>query len=147
MTKKQIVRSALRFGKHRTNFVTCPSCEHEMEIRKWRKAAIVLAPIIFMGSHGAVVVVSECPKCYKKSWVHHRVEDFTDHSDWPKTWIKAVKEEAAKRQLEALREWGKGICHNCIHLKGGTITTHAWRSCIIGFGPPEKECETYVALE
>lgn len=132
---------------HRSDFTSCPSCDHQMDNDGWEKAAVelVLDPAVYKS--GSVAVVSECPKCFAKSWVHERMYsfDFSDH--WPDDWKKAVKQREASVRLVALREWGGAICHRCAHLKSGTVEYHAWRECVAGLGPAMRECEKFKAIE
>lgn len=66
--------------------------------------------------------------------------------DWPEPWKLAVETESKRLKLEAVREWPKGLCWKCKHLKSATIEYHSWRDCIIGTGPPRTECAKFEAI-
>lgn len=144
-----VVRRILTTGNdrslnHRADFKHCPSCDHAMENEQWDKAAttLILEPGCYKS--GCVTVIAECPKCFEPSWVHERMTSFDEWSyAWPDDWKAAVEKQQAAVKLAALREWGKGICHNCTHLERGTVEYHAWRHCIKGCGGPEAECDKY----
>lgn len=151
-SQQRVVRRILSTGNdrqinHRADFKHCPNCDHPMENESWDKAAttLVLEPACYKA--GCVTVIAECPKCFEPSWIHERMSNFDEWSDaWPDDWKAAVKKREAAVKLAALREWGKGLCHNCKHLESGEIKYHAWRHCIRGSGPEETECPQYEAL-
>lgn len=134
-----------RQANHRADFTTCPNCQHEMEDGEWDKAStiLVLNPACYKA--GSVSVISECPKCFEKSWVHHPMSGFK-YSNFPSKIIEAVWKLEASTRLEALRNWGKSICHRCKNLESATVEFHAWRQCIKGSGPAETECEKFKTL-
>jgi hypothetical protein len=131
---------------HRADFKHCPNCDHAMENEKWDEAGVTL--ILEPGCYkaGCVTVISECPKCFELSWIHERMNGFGWNDAWPADWKEAVKKREASVKLEALRQWGAGICHNCRHLTEGNVEYHAWRHCIKGSGAAEKTCDKYTAL-
>lgn len=133
-------------ANHRGDFRTCPYCEYRTnDIDDWRQwdSLLVLEPRFYKAS--AVVVASECPKCFELSWVHATMSYIRTYLAYPEAWEKVVEEKEARMRLEALREWGAGICHRCRHLRSGTIEYHAWRDCVIGSGPPMKQCSRFEA--
>lgn len=117
-----------------------------MDNEEWEKQSVILVLSPRCYKSGCVAILSECPKCFKKSWVHERMATFKFNDKIPESWVKAVEELEKTVKLEALREWGRGICHQCKHLTGGKIEYHAWRECIRGYGPSEKECEKFEKL-
>jgi len=142
--KKRIIRSgADRQISHRANFHNCPSCDHRMETQEWDDAAVTLVLEPWCYKAGCVSIVSECPKCFELSWLHKRMWGFQHDDTWPDTWKLAVMKQEAAVKLQALREWGAGICHGCQHLKSGTVEHHAWRDCIKGTGRPVVDCDKY----
>lgn len=98
---------------------------------------------IYYGKHGSGVVVSECKKCKALSWIHMRLDSVEYVDEFPKAWKTKAKKELAKRELQALREWGSSLCWNCKKLKSGKVTTSTFRTCEIGLGPAQKECSAY----
>jgi hypothetical protein len=66
---------------------------------------------------------------------------------WPPAWKKAVQKHEAKVKLQALRDWGAGICWKCDILESGTVEYHAWRYCPIGSGPVENVCNAFNELK
>ena len=148
-TQKRIVLSSNqdRQTNHRADFKTCPHCDYEMEHDEWHKVAVTLVLQPRNYKSGSVAVLSECPKCFEKSWTHESMDCFAYHDEFPQAWIDRVDKLAKQTKLYALRAWGSGICHSCMHLSSGTIDYHAWRSCILGSGPVQKDCEDYDPLE
>lgn len=142
--KRLIVHTGTdRYETHRGDFTTCPNCGHVMEIDKWDKSAttLVLHPRCY--KNGCVAIISECPKCFEPSWVHYHMQSFEWNERWPKPWREAVVNLEAATKLTALRDWGASICHRCKHLSEGKVDYHAWRTCIIGTGPAERECNRF----
>lgn len=117
-----------------------------MQNEKWDEAGVtlVLEPGIYKA--GCVTVVSECPKCFELSWIHARMSGFEWNDAWPADWKEAVKKREASVKLEALRQWGAGICHSCRNLTKGEVEYCAWRHCVKGIGEPQKSCDKYTAL-
>jgi hypothetical protein len=117
-----------------------------MDHKEWAKVAVtlVLQPSIFKSK--AVSVISECPKCFKSSWVHQDMLLF-DCYDYPKRWTEAVAKRYSAVKLAALREWGGSLCHKCKNLTGGTVDCGAYRTCSIGMGPAKSECESFVPID
>ena len=130
---------------HRGNFTTCPSCEAVFSVNKWSDVAVAMTTSIIQGKHAAAAIISECPACSSRSWVHENLLDF-EFNDYPAEWKKRAKEELARRRLTSLRHWGAGLCWQCEKLDSGTVNTLAWRNCERGCGPPETECDLFVAV-
>lgn len=134
---KHTVRNQLPEGAfHRSDFKTCPHCDATFDNDKWDRSARILIREIVHGKHGSMAVVSECPKCFKPSWVHHSIS--TLH--WlmreivPK-WERPVEDEYNRRKLRAIREWSASLCVQCVHVGKVVCDTSTSRSCICGFGP------------
>lgn len=81
-----------RMENHRADFVSCPNCYHEMKREEWDAAAITLILEPACWKPNSVTVVSECPKCFELSWVHHQYHyfDLLQDGRWPKKWSAAV---------------------------------------------------------
>lgn len=144
MKAKKIVKSGADIGLgHRGDFETCPDCGHKMKNQEWEHAAVtlVLEPCCVKSS--SVSVVSECPKCFEKSWVHERMAGFDWNDAFPQNWKDAVKKLKESTRLQAARDWGASICWQCKHLTEAMIDFHAWRSCKCGSGPAMKECDVF----
>ena len=143
-TEKRIVtNSSDRQENHRPDFKTCPHCDQMFEMEEWDRAAVtlILEPLCYRAS--SVAVMSECPKCFKPSWVHHRMGGFSWGFDWPKGWSDAVKKRENALNVTVYRNWASGLCGRCIHLESGSSEGHAWRTCKRGTGPVEKTCAQF----
>jgi hypothetical protein len=132
---------------HRADFRHCPHCEEPTPTEEWFKYVHIVVIGEVHGKHPSGALVSECPKCFKKSWVHRDLAllEYEGHLDANAKY--AAKEELARRQLVALRLWGAGLCWNCTHLKSGSVSTATHRTCKRGFGPTQIECELYEAVK
>lgn len=132
-------------SNHREDFESCPHCDKKFENSTWDCQAylLILNPAFFKAS--SVSVMSECPACFEKSWVHHRINSF-GFSEWPQPWIDAVKKLEDEKKLKALRDWGASLCAKCANLTSGNVDFHAWRYCSIGSGPAETECDHFTPL-
>lgn len=128
---------------HRADFETCPHCQRRFDADKWDSSAttLILSPSCYKS--GCVAIVSECPSCFEPSWVHQSMSCVRYLSQWPEKWRNAVEKREAVVKLQALRDWGSGICHRCVHLESGKVEHNAWRSCVIGTGPPRPSCEKF----
>jgi hypothetical protein len=131
------------YSDHRGDFETCPHCRCHMAHDEWQKHTIEFTTAEVQGKHGSGAIIAECPKCFQKSWVHVEL-GYTSHL--PKEIEEAAEREHLRRKLAASREWGASLCWKCKHLKEPHISTHAWRDCIRGLGPAEKECKKFEAL-
>ena len=151
MAKKKIVGyslDVLQGVRHRAGIFECPHCDHEPKShRGWVDQALRLCLAIVDGKHGSAAVVSECPKCFKLSWVHQDLERMREYSGYPVAWERAAEEERARRHVEALRHWAAGICARCRHLTDGEVTTSDRRTCKIGFGSAVTECNYFEEIK
>lgn len=148
---KKIVKSGGEKGaEHRAMITVCPDCNYDSDEsntandKPWMQGAVILVLQPRFYKKGHVAIVSECPKCFKKSWLHVDI----DRVHWfsqclPKKWIDAIKAEGERLKLQAVREWPKGLCWRCKHLKEATIDYHCYRQCIVGMGGPETECDDF----
>lgn len=133
-------------ANHRGDFETCPSCEHKIDDKEWRKinSILILEPTCYKSD--SVALMAECPECFSKSWVHERMSNFDSWSDHPKEWIERVTVLRNETKLKAVRDWGRGICWNCKYLYSAKIEYNAWRKCKIGYGPARTECDRFEKL-
>lgn len=136
--KKTIVSTfTSRCGDHRANFENCPACDHKIDSRKWtanHSCTLVVAEVA--GKHGSVVVVSECPKCFKKSWIHQDFAFFSDwHEEYPYNWRDAATKEHERRHRATLESFCKSQCANCQHIRSLEIDTSAIVHCTKGREP------------
>lgn len=133
---------------HRNDFTHCPHCDHEMQEHDWDDAATTLALHPRCYKAGSVSVVSECPKCFKSSYVHHRMECFgysvSRHGkSFPVEWSKAVENLKNSLLEAATKQWAESLCSKCKRLYGEPAPFNNWRHCIVGIGPPETECSKF----
>ncbi len=133
---------------HRGDLETCPHCSHvPPEDRSWygRGLILVLQPRVQRAN--SVALLSDCPKCFELSWVHVQIDSVKYAvANCPADWVLAVENLERTKKLQALRDWGAGICHRCARLDSGTVDYKAWRNCDIGMGPPETKCNKFKAL-
>lgn len=142
--KKQIVRSwDWEIWNHRKDFQTCPNCDHEMLYTDWDNYATHLVLDTIQGKHGSAVIVSECPKCFEKSWVHQDLRSDIEHIS--EEWQEALSKELKDRIAIAQREWDLSLCRTCkkIEKTPQIKDTIAYRSCAKGLGPVVKKCDLY----
>ena len=149
MIRPKITHSfdAARYS-HRAGVTDCPHCGAQFDYEKWRGNALTLALCEVHGRHGAAVVVSECPKCFKKSWIHTDLDGFFDFQNWPEGWVEAAREERARRCIAAIRALGRSLCWRCRFLTDGSVSTVTRINCSFGgtgsrSGPAETECEKF----
>ncbi len=132
---------------HRPDFRHCPHCDEVTEHEDWLKRARVLVIAVVYGKHGSIAVLSDCPKCFEKSWVHQDIQHvgrfMGELYGWPEEWTKAAEAEHSRRHLEGIRELDGSLCQSCAKLQTMEITTHVWRNCGAGCGGPLKECMAY----
>lgn len=145
--KRIVNSSADAHIRHRETLHSCPYCDHipPKPYEWWDKNAetLVLYPAHVKVGH--VALITECPKCFEKSWAHEAMHNFQPYKDyiWPVEWIRKVGEIYAKIRLDALRAWAFGLCGRCHLLDNGSVDEHAWRNCVKGSGPPQTECDRF----
>lgn len=146
--EKQIVRSwDWELHNHRRDFETCPFCSHKMPYLKWDDYAVILVLDVVQGKHADVVVVSECPKCFEKSWTHQcGIGDFEEMS---MEWQEAVNKEIASRRAIAKRQWELSLCFTCKKVEELPGERATWASCtcpvkINGIRTKREGCKHYV---
>lgn len=134
------------YENHRGDFTTCPHCDVRYEYSIWEKNThtLVLNPRCYKA--GSVALLSECPACFKSSWVHENISLFGLSETWPKKWIERVDELGKQLKISAARKWAKSLCVNCKHLTEIKIEYSEYRHCKRGCGPTETECDTYEKL-
>ena len=143
--KRKIVRSVdLERISHRAGITNCPHCDFDkQDSDPWAKNAIVLMLDTAYGKHGSVVVVSECPKCCKKSWVHQPFSFFNDWSDhYPEDWKAAAQAEFTRRHCEAVSRFADSLCAKCQHLRRLECETLPIVSCTYG-APVGEDADTW----
>lgn len=145
---KTIVRSwDWELHNHRLDFETCPFCDHKMPYLKWDDYAVILVLDIVQGKHADVVVVSECPKCFEKSWTHQcGIGDFEEMSV---EWQEAVNKEIAHRRKVEKRKWELSLCFTCKKVEREPEERATWASIrcpVLSGGVQSKRegCKSYV---
>ncbi len=135
------------YNEHRAGITTCPHCDHEMHYDEWKKCShtLVMNPGCYKSGH--VALVAECPACFKNSWVHRDMTRFTRFDALPEEWNNRVHAKSAADKLNALRDWGRGLCWRCSRLESAEIGHHAYRYCTVGMGAPATECEMFAEIE
>ena len=119
--------------RHRGTFTDCPYCSHRMEMEGWEKLADTLVIEEVHGKHGSVVVVAECPSCFKRSWVHQPFQFFEKwHDAYPPEWKAAAMAEHSRRHMHAVHEFADSLCAKCIHLRSLEIDTLEIIECTMG---------------
>ncbi len=102
---------------HRRGVTHCPHRDFkDEEYDVWHAAAIMLVTEIVHGKHGSLAVVAECPKCFKKSWVHEGSSAFRVY-EYYKQWTEIAEKVFAARHLVALRRFTDSLCATCVHLR------------------------------
>ena len=146
---KTIVRSwDWELHNHRRDFETCPFCDHKMPYLKWDEYAIILVLDVVQGKHADVVVVSECPKCFEKSWTHQD-GPLGDYEHISMEWQEAVVKEIAERRKVAKRAWELSLCFTCkkVERKPDERATWASMTCPVQIGgvrTKREKCKGYV---
>lgn len=129
---------------HRRDFETCPSCDTKYKNEKWNEHATILVLRIVFGKHEDCAVVSECSKCFEKSWVHNHlycVYDTIFGEEWE---IAAYKELDARREAAKIK-WDRSLCRTCKKLEkpAKEKDTNAWITCPVLIGGATSKCEHY----
>ncbi len=139
---------------HRPTFTDCPHCNHKMDYGDWDKAGRILVVAEIQCKHGSVGLLSECPKCFKLSWIHLSFSSTSDHLcemyGWPLEWAVAAKKEEDYRHMLAVKELKESLCVSCKHLVGLEINTICIKTCAVkpnsGFRV-ETECDKYKEIK
>lgn len=142
MTRRRVIRTGdEENASHRSDFETCPHCEHKASWRQWEKRdrVLILEPRYERSGHA--VIASECPKCFVNSWVHRRFVEIES----PKMWAKAATKQSAALHLAAVRKLGESLCWRCDKLDSATVEHHAWVHCQddARSGPAETTCDKF----
>ena len=149
---------------HRAGITACPHCDFDADREHtdgdvWAKTAMVLILDTVQGKHGSVVVVNECLKCFKKSWVHQPFSFFADYHDgYSAEWKEAADAEHTRRHVESVSRFADSLCAKCAHLRSLECDTLPIVECTYGAPPPvagrkqylhssftEIECPKFVA--
>jgi hypothetical protein len=158
--KRKIVSSLPKGILHRGGIWTCPHCDWQApdhSTAPWAKAAVMLVTDIVHGKHGSIVYVSECPGCFKKSWVHVDLSTMgsTWNDDFPAEWNKKAKEVRAARHLAAMQLFMRSQCSKCRWLRKFECDTLPIVECTYGPGEPDHlrssftdtECTQFTPLD
>jgi hypothetical protein len=117
-TAKRVTKSFdQRTCGHRADFEHCPSCDARFDDQTWDEAAVIMSLEVTGGKHGSVVIVSECPKCFEKSWVHNTFCSLSCGVTFPEHWRKAAAEEHTRRHTAAVHVFTDSLCAQCAHLR------------------------------
>jgi hypothetical protein len=162
-TVKKVVQSLPTGVAHRRGVTFCPHCDYnDNEYASWHDGALMLVREIVFGKHGSVAVVAECPKCFKKSWVHESFSAFAVYDEY-KEWHDVVEQIHAARHETALKRFCDSLCVSCVHLRGMKGDTLCWKKCTMGKddkavlpagrkfyydeGRPQQKCDAYLKRE
>ena len=132
---KSIVRSMdLTAIPHRADFTSCPceGCDARFDFEVWDKHAVMLVLDPVRGKHGSVVLVSECPTCFGRSWVHCSFDAFLWDETQPKAWRSAVAKERGVRHLSAVHTFADSLCARCQCLRTLECDTLPIVHCTMG---------------
>lgn len=141
-----------KHDEHREDLHHCPNCNHMMDYAQWDKAVITLVLSVVQHKHDSGVIISECPKCFKNSWIHMKLDHLSDTVckmyGWPKKYHEKAEEEYNRRHSLSVEELQKSLCISCKNLCGIKIETSCHIECKIHktkFGV-EVKCEEYEDL-
>lgn len=130
-------------ASHRSDFRSCPHCDHRLDSDDWDKLSSVLVLDEVQHKHGSVAIVAECPACFESSWVHRPIDSFYSFQGWPDGWVEAAQQERDRRSVQSARDWSAGLCGRCSLLESAVLDTRAWRTCPVGSGPVYTECARF----
>lgn len=133
----------LSYNSHRGDLETCPCCGRRQKVKDWEIQAGELCLDIVFGKHGSAVIITECPKCFEKSWVHIKIPLIYYDDIFPIEWLDAAGIEFRKRKEAAQKKWDNSLCKKCKNLKKYEITTAARITCPGIWGFAESECKKY----
>lgn len=122
---------------HRVGVWKCPHCDWQdadHAVAPWERAGILLVTDIVHGKHGEIAYVSECPSCFKKSWIHVGLDHASSkwNEDFPEEWRKKAAEVRDQRHLSAMRTFMASQCARCVHLKEFECRTLPIVKCNLG---------------
>lgn len=130
---------------HRYDFDTCPHCDKVYDhLKEWLSNRTELCTGIVDQKTDSGVVVSECPSCFEKSWVHYDLRNTYRFTE--------VEQEAStkawnNRHLSAIRELDGALCISCSRIESLKVDTKTWRNCYAGCGRVETECRSYLPIK
>lgn len=126
---------------HRQDFDTCPHCGKEFNHNEvWLKHRTAICTGIVQQKTDDGVVISECPSCFEKSWVHYGLRhtyQFTEAEQ------KASTKAWNDRHLSAIKELYGALCVSCSRIESLQVGTKTWRNCYAGCGRVVTECNSY----
>lgn len=105
---------------HRVGVDSCPHCGKgfNYDLGPWEKSATHVVLDIVHGKHGSIAVVSECPECFEKSWLHFTSSSFGDFANEFTEEIRlAARKELDRRHLGAVVTFVNSLCAGCKHLR------------------------------
>jgi RecG-like helicase len=140
--------NALSHLNHRGDFQTCPSCDAEYTTKKWEEHTVeIVLGMVANYKTDSFFVVSECPKCSEKSWVHQSfLSVYRDSLEFSPEEIHKIMTEMKRRVKQQVKRWESSACFTCKKLKSvNNNYLHVWVSCPGRSGPPEKSCDSHVA--
>lgn len=118
--------------EHRVGVTSCPHCDHnDNDYDSWHAGALAIVTEIVHGKHGSMAVISECPKCFKKSWVHEAFSAFS-YTDAYAEWKELAAKTEAERHRKGLIVFCDSLCVRCVHLRGFEGDTLCWKKCTMG---------------
>ena len=106
---------------HRPGFDTCPECGKRSKYEDWRKPKyvghVILDPQKY-SKRSSCIVISYCPKCGERSWVHEELEMSSLYSDtaFNKIVRKKLQKEKIRRIRLAVTQMAESPCMTCPHV-------------------------------
>lgn len=136
----------LDYRAYRKGVSDCPFCDFEEKFRegkRWFSASQIRAVHFvddgFLYKKGQAILVSECPKCFKNSFHHWRLESLL-HEKWADN--EKVEDEIARLQQITLDEWDSSLCKRCSVPKKLDMNQFGfWVNCGGRSGPPQQPDE------
>jgi hypothetical protein len=128
---------------HRVDYETCPHCSTSWETEAWEDNRKIICTGIVASKSDDGVIVSECPACFERSWVHYPLQATYG---WSEKERNAFTKAYQDRHLSAIRGMSKSLCITCVKIEKLHVDTKHWRNCDIGSGPTEPNCKFYVSV-
>ena len=136
----------LDYHAYRKGVFDCPFCDFEEklgETERWFSTSQIRAVYFiddgYLYKKGHVILVSECPKCFKNSF-HHWELTMLLRRDWVDK--EKVETEIQRLQQITLAEWDSSLCKRCgVKKKIDMNPFGFWVNCGGRSGPPEQSDE------